>query len=130
MDIVGNFLSQINNAYLAGKEKVKTPWSKFREALAKIILKEGYLGKVETEKVDKVKKNLVLTLKYTSDQQPIVTKIKRVSTPGRRVYLSADKLPFTFGGAGSTIISTSTGLTTAKKAKAKNIGGEVICQIY
>ncbi len=130
MDTIGNILSQIYNAYIANHQEVETDWSKFREALVNLLVKEGYLKGVKVKKVDKVKKKMIIALQYDSKDRPIVTKIKRVSKPGRRVYATANKIPITLGGTGTTILSTSQGLMIGKEARKKNLGGEVICQIY
>ena len=130
MDTVANFLSQIRNAYLANHQQVETDWSKLREALAKLLVKQGYLKGVKTKKIDKTKKSLIVDLRYDKQQRPMVTKIKRVSKPGRRVYTTVDKIPVTLGGVGITVLSTSQGLMTGEEAKKENLGGEIICQIY
>lgn len=130
MDPIADLLSQIKNAYMAGKTEVVTPWSKIRQALVDILVKENYLDEAEVKKIDKVKKQLVIKLKYDNQDRPIVTSIERVSKPGCRVYASADKIPFSLGSVGTTIISTSKGLMTAEKARKKNLGGEVICKLY
>ena len=130
MDTVANFLSQIRNAYLANHQEVTTDWSKLRQALAELLVKQGYLKGVKTKKVDKTKKSLVIDLRYDNQDRPMVTKIKRVSKPGRRVYTTVDKIPVTLGGVGTTILSTSQGLMTGQKARKENLGGEIICQIY
>ncbi len=130
MDTIGDFLSQIRNAYLVGKKKVEIPWSKAREALAKLLVTEGYLGRFKVEKIDKVKRKMILDLKYDQKMCPVITGIKRISKPGRRFYTVANKIPWLLEGVGITIISTSEGLMSDKKARKKNLGGEVICQIY
>lgn len=130
MDTIANFLSQISNAYLANHQKVETGWSKLRQALAELLAEEGYVKDVKVEKVDKTKKKLVIDLRYDKENRPIITKIKRVSKPGRRVYTAVGKIPVTLGGIGTTILSTSKGLMIGEKAKKENLGGEIICQIY
>ncbi len=130
MDTVANFLSQIRNAYSANHQKVEADWSKLRQALAELLVEEGYVEDVKVEKIDKTKKKLVINLRYDKENRPMVTKIKRVSKPGRRVYTTVDKIPVTLGGVGTTILSTSKGLMIGRKAKKENLGGEIICQIY
>ncbi len=130
MDTIANFLSQIRNAYLANHQELETDWSKMRESLAKLLVKEGYVKAVKVKKVGQVKRKLIIDLKYDQANRPMITKIKRVSKPGRRVYASVDKIPVTLGGMGTTILSTSQGLMTGEKAKKENLGGEIICQIY
>lgn len=130
MDPIADFLSQIINAYSVDKEKVETSWSKFKERLARLLKAQGYLGAIKTSKDGKGKKRIILTLKYTSAGRPVLNKIKRVSTPGRRFYVSTNNMPRSLIGTGrAIIISTPKGLMTVKQAKKKNLGGEVICQI-
>ncbi len=130
MDPIADLLSQIKNAYMAGKKEIITPWSKMRQSLVKILVKEGFLDEVKVKKDDKKRKQLVIQMAYTDQGQPVVSQIKRVSKPGRRIYTTADKIPVVLGGLGTTILSTSKGLMTDSEAKKKNLGGEVICQIY
>jgi small subunit ribosomal protein S8 len=130
MDTVANLLSQIQNAYLASHQQVETEWSKLRQALAELLAEEGYIKDVKVEEIDKTKKKLVINLRYDKEDRPMITKIKRVSKPGRRVYTTVDKIPVTLGGMGTTILSTSKGLMNGRKAKKENLGGEIICQIY
>lgn len=130
MDTVANLLSQIRNAYQAHHDQIETNWSKLRQALAELLAKEGYVNDVKVEKVDKIKKKLVIKLRYDKQNRPMITKVKRVSKPGRRVYTTVDKIPVTLGGMGTTILSTSKGLMIGQKARKENLGGEIICQIY
>lgn len=128
MDPIADFLSQINNAYLVKKKETETSWSKAREALAKLLVSQNYLEKFEIKGKRPVEKKLVLILKYFQ-KKPALKKIKRISKPGRKFYVSGDKIPWPLGG-GITIISTSRGLMIGKEARKKNLGGEVICQIW
>jgi len=128
-DPIADMLTRIKNAYLAGKRTVEIDSSKTLKAIAKIILKEGYLKSMEEEKIKKGFKKLKLTLKYKS-HRPSLTKIKRISKPGVRIYVKANKIPRVKEGIGVTIVSTSKGLMTDKEAKKANLGGEIICQIW
>ncbi len=128
-DPIADMLTRIKNAYLAGKRTVETDSSEILKAIAKIILKEGYLKSMEEEKIKKGFKKLKLTLKYKS-HRPSLTKIKRISKPGVRIYVKANKIPRVKEGIGVTIVSTSKGLMTDKEAKKANLGGEIICQIW
>ncbi len=130
MDTIADLLSQIKNAYLAGKSEVRTGWSKMRRNLTEVIAQEGFIDEVKVKKDDKKRKQLVISLTYDDRGRPIVTSIKRVSKPGRRVYTTAEKIPFVLGGKGTVIISTSKGLMTGYEARKKNLGGEIICEIY
>ena len=130
MDKIADLLSQIKNAGMAGKNEVKTSWSKMRQGLAEVLAEEGYLGEVTVEKDDKKRKVLVIKLRYDQKGRSVITDLKRVSKPGCRIYTAAHKIPVTLGGVGTTILSTPKGLMIGSEARKKNLGGEVICQIY
>ncbi len=128
-DPIADMLARINNAMKAHKTEVSIPFSKLKLRLATIIAEEGYITSVR-EDVDGSKKPvLVVTLKYDGNA-PVIRELKRVSTPGRRVYAAADRLPYVYDNLGVAIISTSQGLMTNKKARSQKLGGEVICRIF
>ncbi len=127
-DPIADMLTRIKNAYLAKKANVVVPSSKAKEALAHVLLADGYISKIEKQE-QKPQSQLVLTLSYKG-KRAALTDVKRVSKPGRRLYAPAWQIPKTLGGYGSTIISTSQGLMNDKQARAKNIGGELICQVW
>lgn len=124
-DPIADMLTRIRNAYLTNKTKVQVPHSKIKLSLAERLIELGYLTSLESQPP----RSIILTLSYIN-KQPSVTKIKRISKPGRRAYLRATKLPKTLSGYGESIVSTSLGLMTAAQAKKKNVGGEIICQIW
>jgi len=128
-DPIADFLTQIRNAYMAGKESISVPFSKIKEQIAKILLSEGYIRKVEIKIIDKNKKMINADLIYDK-KIPKMSKITRVSKPGRRVYVNKDSIPKVLGGMGMVILSTSGGVMTGKEAKAKKVGGEIICKIW
>jgi len=130
MDPIADFLIRIKNGYLAKKEQIESPWSKMRETIARLLAKHGYLGRVKVEKIDQVRKKIVVELKYDSESRPAITGVKRVSKPGRRIYAPADKIPYALGGAGITIISTSQGIMTDREARKRRLGGEIIGQVW
>lgn len=127
-DPIADMLTRIKNAYLARKSVVLLPSSKVKEALAKVLVADGYIEKFEKQDV-KPQAQLTLTLRYIG-KRAAMTDVKRVSKPGRRLYAPAWQLPRALGGYGSTIISTSQGLMNDKQARAKNLGGELICKIW
>ena len=127
-DPIADMLTRIKNAYLARKGTVLVPHSKAKEALANVLLADGYIEKFEKDEL-KPQANLILTLKYNG-KRPAMTDVKRISKPGRRLYAASWQLPRTLGGYGSTIISTSMGVMNDKQARAKKIGGELICKIW
>ena len=140
MDPIADMLSTIKNAQAVGKSKIELPYSKMKEALAHLMEKEGYLSEVRVFKPQGSSfKMLSLELEYLacSDEpgarregMPLISHIKRVSKPGRRIYVGKDKLPRVLGGKGVVIVSTSQGVMSAKEARKKDLGGEVICELW
>jgi small subunit ribosomal protein S8 len=124
MDPIADMLTIIRNGYLAKKQSVLIPSSKFKLAIANLLEREKFLGKV-TKKDSKINIELLY-----EGQKPRLTQIKKVSKLGLRVYTKSKKIKKIKAGKGLTIISTPKGLMTDKEAKAKNLGGEVICQIW
>jgi small subunit ribosomal protein S8 len=128
-DPVADLLSQIRNGYRAGKAAVAVPWSNFKEELAGVLASEGYLANIKMQGEEPGKRELVLELRYTG-RQPVLTEIKRISRPGRRVYVGKKNLPVVLGGRGVAVVSTPAGVMTAKEAKKRSLGGEVICAVW
>lgn len=129
VDPIANLLSIIFNAYRAKKRMAQVPYSRIKKEILMIIQKEGFLEKVEVQGSKVAEKKITMQLKYHG-KEPALTGIKRVSKPCRRVYARVDKIPPIRLGSGVTIVSTPSGLMTSKEAKKKNLGGEVICQIW
>lgn len=127
-DPISDMLTRIRNASLAHKAEVVLPYSKFKYNLASLLLKEGFLAGVKEEAAEQ--KQLQVQLKYSESGDSVISGIKRVSKPGQRIYLAADKLPRTNSGYGVTVVSTSKGLLTDKEARKARIGGEVVCQVW
>lgn len=127
-DSIADMLIRIKNALTAGHNEVTMPHSKMREAIANILLTEKYISEVELIDVQP-QKELKLSLKYEGSL-PVVSGVKRVSKPGRRLYASSGQIPATLGGYGITILSTNQGVITDKEARQKNIGGEILCQVW
>ena len=126
-DPIGDMLTQIRNATMRRRESVELPHSKGKEALAKLLVKEGYLEKARNFKEGgRPGKMLHLDLKYEDDES-VIHKIKRISKPGQRLYVAANKIPRKFRGI--TIISTSKGLMADRQAREKGLGGEVVCEV-
>ena len=126
-DPISDMLTRIRNALAAQKTELVLPYSKFKHSLAKVLLSEGFISGVN-ELPGRVKM-LQINLKY-DDGQAVISGLKRISTPGQRIYLPVAKIPRTNGGFGVTIVSTSKGLLTDKQARKEQIGGEVLCQIW
>jgi small subunit ribosomal protein S8 len=127
-DPIGDMLTQIRNAMMRRRESVELPHSKMKEDLAKVLVKEGYFLKSKNFKESgRPGKMIHLDLKYDDDGEPLILKIRRISKPGQRLYLPAKKLSTKFRGI--TVVSTSQGLMTAKKAREKGLGGELVCEV-
>ena len=127
-DPIADFIIRIKNAHMARKTVVEAPFSKVKKSIADILVEEGYVSSVEIRE-EKPMNVLVLTLKYIG-RQPAINEVKRLSKPGRRVYVPSDAVPRALGGYGITIVSTSKGVMTDTKAKKANVGGELLCQIW
>lgn len=129
MDKVGEFLTRIRNAGAAKHEKVDIPASRFRQGLAEILVKQGYIRSYKVAK-DSKQGIMRVYLKYNEAGQHAIESISRVSRPGRRVYVRADQVPVVRSGMGVTILSTSHGLMSGTEAKEKNVGGELLCKVW
>ena len=127
-DPIADLLIRIKNAYLAGHGQVKVPASKTKQAVVDILAKQGYVEKVAVGGEGK-DRCLEINLRYVKGA-PIITEMKRVSKPGRRVYKGVDELPKILNGEGLAIISTSKGLMSAQEAKKQGMGGEVLAIIW
>jgi len=122
-------LTKIRNASQASFEKVDVTTSKLKLEVIKILKNEGYIKnfkKVTQENINMIR----IFLKYDEKDRPIIHGLQRISTPGRRVYTGYKELPRIFNGFGTVIVSTSTGVTTGKKAAEKKVGGELICSVW
>ncbi|NBO17363.1 MAG: 30S ribosomal protein S8 [Proteobacteria bacterium] len=131
MDTIANLLSTIKNASMVRKESIELPFSKMNESILNILKEKGFINNVKVFKhKDSVIKGLHVDLKYSETEKPFISEIKRVSKPGRRIYLGSKELEIVRNGFGIGIVSTSRGLMTTDEAKKKKLGGEVICEIY
>ncbi len=127
-DPISDMLTRIRNATASGKQDLVLPYSKFKHNLAKLLLAEGFLAGVN-ELTGRIKM-LQINLKYDQGGSPVISTIKRVSSPGQRIYMPVDRIPRANGGFGITVISTSKGLLTDKQARKDKVGGEVVCQVW
>lgn len=127
-DPIADMLTRIRNAQRAGKAKVSMPLSRSKQAIAALLLEEGYVANVQVTE-EGVKSTLVLELKYF-DGRPVIEHLERISRPGLRIYRGTDDLPSVLGGLGVAIVSTSKGLMTDRTARAQGMGGEVVCTVY
>lgn len=126
-DPIADILTRIRNGQTAGKKAIKLPSSKLKVAIANVLKDEGYIADFET-KADGNHIEMTITLKYFQGM-PVITKIKRVSRPGLRIYKSKDELPKVLAGLGIAIVSTSSGVMTDRVAHVAGHGGEIICTV-
>jgi len=129
-DPIGDLLARIRNGQLRGTAKIKSPNSRLRVSLLDVLQQEGFIrGYAEVEFKDTGRKELEIELKY-HEGRPVIRELKRVSTPGRRVYTSVKDLKPHRQGLGVSIVSTPQGVMTDSSAREKNVGGEVLCQVF
>ena len=128
-DPIADMLTRIRNAVLIKSEKVDIPASRMKLDIAKILKEEGFIRAYKILK-DKKQGILRITLKYTSDNDAIISGLKRISKPGRRVYVDKDKIPTVMGGVGISVLSTSRGVLGDKICRREKVGGEVLCHIW
>ena len=129
-DPIGDLLARIRNGQLRGTAKIKSPNSRLRVRLLDVLQQEGFIrGYAEVEFKDSGRKELEIELKY-HEGRPVIRELKRVSTPGRRVYAGAKELSPHRQGLGISIVSTPQGVMTDSTAREKNVGGEVLCQVF
>ena len=130
-DPISDMLTRIRNANIAMHDDVRMPSSKVKEALAQLLLKEGYIESFEVaDATDRPGRVLTVTMKYSPERKRVISGVKRVSKPGLRVYTKADKIPRVLGGLGVAVLSTSHGLMTDREARRRKVGGEVLCYVW
>lgn len=128
-DPIADFLTGVRNAIVARHRKVDVPATRFKTEIARVLLRERYINNFKVIE-DSKQGVLRLYLKYTADDQSVITGIKRVSTPGRRQYVPRSRVPRILGGLGTAIVSTSRGLMTDREAREAGLGGELICTVW
>lgn len=134
-DPIADMLTRIRNASRVGKSEVFIPFSKIKLEILRILKKEGFIDGFEEIKPDGKETDesrfggFVVTLKYENDQ-PVISSLKKISKPGRRVYASKEDLPRVLNNFGIAIVSTSQGIMTNKQAKKVGLGGEILCEVY
>ena len=130
-DPVADMLTRIRNANKALQDRVEMPSSKLKEEIARILTEEGYVRSFHVVEPGELPyKTLVVELKYGRSRERVLTGLKRVSKPGRRIYASKDRLPRVLGGMGTAIITTSSGVMTGNEARRKGVGGEVVAFVW
>jgi small subunit ribosomal protein S8 len=128
-DPIADMLTRIRNANRALHESTSMPTSRMKEEIARILKDEGYIKDYRVIPAEPVA-TLVIELKFAKDRRRVITDLKRVSTPGRRVYARKDRLPRVLGGLGTAIMSTSSGVITNRQAAERGVGGEVIAFVW
>ena len=128
-DPIADMLTRIRNANTALHPETTMPSSKLKEQVARILSEEGFIDGYKVEDA-RVGKELTVRLRYNTERQPILTGIKRISKPGLRVYSSASDVPRVRGGIGVSIVSTSDGIMTDREARKRNVGGEILCEVW
>lgn len=126
-DPISDFLCRLRNASRALHPDVLVPHSRLKESLAQVLKREGYVAEVSVEGAGK--KNIRLKLKY-SGRKSVIEGLRRLSSPGRRVYAACTEIPKVRGGLGVVVLSTSAGVVTDREARKRNLGGELICSVW
>lgn len=129
MDPIADMLTRIRNALMRGKPEVKFPYSKIKLEIARILLEEGYINNFQVLG-EGAKKEISILLKYTLEGKPVISEIKRVSRPSRRVYVGYQEIPKVAGGLGINIISTPKGILSDREARKEKVGGEILAAIW
>ncbi|WP_112311942.1 30S ribosomal protein S8 [Pseudogemmobacter bohemicus] len=128
-DPIGDMLTRIRNSSLRGKSTVSTPASTLRARVLDVLLAEGYIRGYEKSETSNGQGEFTISLKYY-EGEPVIRELKRVSKPGRRVYMGVEDLPSVRNGLGVAIVSTPKGVLSDANARAANVGGEVLCTVF
>ena len=128
-DPLGDMLTRIRNGQMAGMKSVLCPHSRLRESVCQVLQDEGYIRGYKVEDRGAGKKDLSIDLKY-AEGEGVIRQIDRVSKPGRRIYTSVKTMPRFYNGLGILVVSTPQGVMADYKARAANVGGEVLCQVF
>ena len=128
-DPIADMLTRIRNGSMARHDRVELPHSKLKENLAGVLKSEGYLDDVRVSESEEPK-TLTLVLRYGRDRQSAIDGLRRISTPGRRVYVRHDRIDKVCSGMGISILSTSRGVMTDREARKQRVGGELLCEVW
>jgi small subunit ribosomal protein S8 len=128
-DPIADMLTRIRNANKALHDRTSMPTSRLKEDIARLLKEEGYIKDYHVEKGESFD-SLVIELKFGRNRERVITNLKRISKPGRRIYARKDRLPRVLGGMGISILSTSSGVITSRTAAERGVGGEVICFVW
>jgi len=128
-DPIADMLTRIRNATLARKATVDMPWSRHKEAIAKVLVDEGYLESAAGDG-DGAKRTLRIGLRYDDRRRPVINGVKRISRPSLRVYVGADEIPAIRRGLGVNVLSTPNGVLVDREARKQGVGGELLCTVW
>lgn len=128
-DPIADLLTRIRNGNRARKERVDVPWSTLKEAVARVLIAEGFLREA-TVVGEGTAKVLRLVLKYDEQRRPVISGIERVSRPSLRVYVGKEEIPAVRGGLGINVLSTPAGVLVDREAKQRGVGGELLCTVW
>jgi small subunit ribosomal protein S8 len=128
-DPIADMITRLRNAQLRKLPRVNIPNSKFRARILSVLKEEGFISNYQMPDDEKNNRFLIVDLKYNKGQ-PVINEITRISKPGRRIYTKAESIPKIQNGLGIAIVSTSMGIMSDNDARAKNIGGEIICRVF
>lgn len=129
-DPIADLLTRIRNAYRKGHPTIQVSMSQPKERILQVLKNEGYVDRIDKMKDARGKEFLKVFLRYVHDNRPVVKDIKRLSRPGRRMYVGAEGIPNHRGGLGLVVVSTSRGMLSGKEAKEQGVGGELICSVF
>ncbi len=128
-DPLADMLTRIRNGVMGHFDSVEMPLSKIKVGVAKVLKQEGYINDYHVSE-EGVQGTLKIDLKYGPNNEKVITGIRRVSKPGLRQYMKADRIPKVMSGLGVAILTTSSGIITDREARSKNIGGELLCEVW
>ena len=130
MDPISDMLTRMRNAMHAKQKQVEIPYSKLKYEIAKVLMLEGYISNFQEAVNEGSEKKILIQLKYTENDKPVIFGLKRISKPSRRIYVKCDEIPKVIGGLGIAILSTPKGILTDREARNEQVGGEVLCQVW
>jgi small subunit ribosomal protein S8 len=128
-DPIADMLTRIRNSTMARHDRVEMPHSRLKERVASVMKAEGYLDDIRVSEGEE-RKTLTLVLRYGRDRESAIDGLRRVSTPGRRVYVAHDRIDRVCSGMGISILSTSRGVMTDREARKQRVGGELLCEVW
>jgi small subunit ribosomal protein S8 len=128
-DPISDMLTRVRNALGARQSKVEVPASRLKIEIVRILKQEGYIANYRVAD-EEGKRTIKIYLKYQPDHTPVISRLERISKPGRRVYAGSKGIPSIIGGMGINIVTTSHGVMTDKQARKAGVGGEILCSIY